>query len=745
MATKKETDSFPLQYIKGIGPQRAKALAEEGITTIRDLCFYFPRDYVHREQMATLRAVAVRMLQERSEFQGLESKNFVSRTEVTVVARVERKREHHFGKNRRMLIVSLRDTSGGQGEIIFWNYIDFYNNSIKENELLTISGLPELGQGMSVKFNHPEIEHFDPDEEEEFSSGAILPVYPLTQKMRTFKFTTRQLRAALVSALNKELPEIEETLSDEVLQRENLLGLHDTIRNLHFPESAEMIERARERMKFEEIFFFETFLALRKAGIKTVESAPVLDPKSPRARKLYDALPFELTAGQKRTLREVGQDFKSGKPMNRLLQGDVGSGKTIVAVLSMLMAIDNRCQAAMVAPTELLAEQHFISIKNLTAGLDVNVVQLVGGQKTRVRNQALEEIRTGKADIIVGTHAMFESSVEYNRLAMLVIDEQHRFGVAQRAGLKSLAAASFGASGGISPHVLVMSATPIPRTLSLTLYGDLDVSIIREMPKNRLPINTRVVFESKISSTFDFIRDEIRAGRQAFIVYPLVEKSDKMDLKSAVEHFEVMKDSVFPEFRVGLLHGQMFWYEKDETMRDFLNKKFDILVATTVIEVGIDIPNASVMLIENAERFGLSQLHQLRGRVGRGPYQSWCFLSTKDHYEYSIGKRQLGGEIDAKSAVIRLRAMEETSDGFKIAETDLELRGPGDVLGTKQSGMPNFKFVNLVTDGDMIARARKCAFGLIDSDPRMQNPSNRKIRREFLRQFRTDTNFFDIA
>jgi ATP-dependent DNA helicase RecG len=429
--------------------------------------------------------------------------------------------------------------------------------------------------------------------------------------------------------------------------------------------------------------------------------------------------------------------------MNGLLQGDVGSGKTIVALLSIMIAIENGCQTVFLAPTEILAEQHFHVIKNYMEGFNINVVQLLGGQKKKIRNDILMDIQSGKANIVVGTHALFESEIEYNQLGLIIIDEQHRFGVAQRAKLKELAKKSFKGEE-ISPHILVMSATPIPRTLSMTVYGDLDVSIIREKPKNRKAIQTKIVFESQLDFVYEFIRKEIEKGRQAYIVYPLVEKSEKMELKAATEQYERISNEIFPNFKCGLLHGQMFWYEKEDAMKAFLNKEYDILVSTTVIEVGIDVANVTVMLIENSERFGLSQLHQLRGRIGRGSEQSYCFLATKDNYQYAL-KRFNDKSEDRKAVFIRLKTMEKTDDGFKISEDDLKLRGPGDVLGTRQSGLPAFKFLDLVSDGDLISQARHEAEIILKNDPELNEKNNKILKDEFTKLYLADNNYFDIA
>lgn len=737
-----KTEKSELTYLKGIGPKKAEALAEDGICTYLDLLKYFPRAYIDRDSSPSLKALAVKLRQELSSSFS-EGRSMVFRSEVTVVARISNKREIKYGKNRKMLKIMLTDSSGGACEIIFWSFAEYYSKTYQIGQLVTVSGRPELDIYGRINFHHPEIQLFDDEEETQFKAGTILPVYKITEKMKNAHINTRLLRKIMLEVLPIHIIKFHETLPQHLLAELNLPALQESVNALHFPENREMLDKSNYRMKFEEIFFFELLISLRQYGIKNQEKGLMLDTKSPSARKLYDALPFELTKSQKKVINEIAEDFRTGHPMNRLLQGDVGSGKTIVAILAMLMAIDNGYQVAFVAPTEILAEQHFHTLLNMLKGFDLNIIQLIGGQKTKMRREVLSAIANGYANIVVGTHAMFESTVEYNSLGLVIIDEQHRFGVAQRAEIKRLAKKSLKGED-ISPHVLIMTATPIPRTLSLTLYGELDVSIIREMPKDRKPIKTKVVFESQLDDVYDFIKKEIAEGHQAYIVFPLVEKSEKMELKSAVEHYEQLQNDVFPEYKCGLLHGQMFWYEKDDSMKAFLNKEFDILIATTVIEVGIDVPNATVMLIQNAERFGLSQLHQLRGRVGRSELQSYCLLATNDNFQYVLNKKT-DDEEDLKAAVIRLKTMEETTDGFKISEIDLKLRGPGNILGTKQSGLPDFQFLDLANDGEIIATAKHKAYQIIEQDPHLRNESNSLIKKKFLELYETDNNFIDIA
>jgi len=463
--------------------------------------------------------------------------------------------------------------------------------------------------------------------------------------------------------------------------------------------------------------------------------------KSALARRLIDSLPFELTKAQVRVLKEISADMELARPMNRLLQGDVGSGKTVVALVAMLVAVDNGYQAVFMAPTEILAEQHHTTLRSLVRDLPVSVRLLVGAQKSALRRDILEDVRCGSANIVVGTHALFEKVVVFSKLGFVVIDEQHRFGVMQRALLRRKAE---------SPDVLVMTATPIPRTLSLTLYGDLDVSVIDELPKNRRPVKTILRDETQKQAVVEFVRDQVRQGRQAYFVYPLIEESEKVDLKAATVHFEELRATVFPELRLGLIHGRMPAEEKDATMERFKRGETDILVATTVIEVGIDVPNATVMVIENAERFGLSQLHQLRGRVGRGADQSYCILLTT---RWTAVRAARGGNLEAERLAVdqrrlaerRLATMIQTTDGFAIAEVDLQLRGPGDFFGTRQSGVPEFRVADILTDAAILHEAREDAFSIVDIDPHLARPEHRLLAEDLRTHFRDELALLQVG
>ncbi len=729
-----------LQFIKGIGPRRAEAFIKEGILTPLDLMYYFPRSYIDRSGTKSLAQLQNEL---KSVNNYTAEKNLYFNSESTAVAKVVSKEIREFGKKRQMLSLTISDNSGANAKIIFWNSVKYFDKVYQKGQLLAVSGKAEIDRYNFISFNHPDIDIIDEEDANLYSGGAILPKYKLSDSLRKAGITMKLMRQIIAGCLKKYAANIIEVFPPSLMKEFSFLSKSQSVFNLHFPKNKDLLERSKLRVKFEELFLFQLFLNLKRDKIKAAEQGVLVKPKSQSARKLYDILPFDLTPDQKKVLREIASDMENGNAMNRLLQGDVGSGKTIVAIFTMLMAIDSNLQVAFMAPTEILAEQHFHSLKNFLKDLDLNVVQLVGGQKAKMRRNVLEKIETGYANIIVGTHALFQSEINYNRLGLVIIDEQHRFGVMQRSDLIKLAKRSFNDES-ITPHILVMTATPIPRTLTMTAYGDLDVSIIKSKPKDRKPILTKVEFESNHDQVFDFIRSEIKQGRQAFIVFPFVEKSEKMEeIKSATEYYEPLQ-AVFPEFKLGLLHGQMFWYEKEEAMQNFLNKEYDILVATTVIEVGIDIPNASVMVIENAERFGLSQLHQLRGRVGRGANQSYCILMTKDNYKYQLNKKEQA-ENAKSAAIIRLKTMAETTDGFKISEVDLQLRGPGDILGTKQAGLPDFKYADLVNDGDIMEIAKKTAIKIISEDPHLRNQDNRLLRAEMSRNYFSDSNFFDIA
>jgi ATP-dependent DNA helicase RecG len=767
---KNHSSALPLQYIKGVGPRRAQVLAEEGIVSIEDLVLYAPHSYIDRTSVGTIRSLRDQ-LRER-EYGGMSSGDGMNslRGEVTVICSAESIQERSLRKGKSMLVVSVSDGSGVPAELVFWNYTSYYKKTITTGQLYAVSGSAEISSFGRVTFTHPEIEPLEEEDSLLYEQGRILPKYRITQAMKNAGLSMRTMRQLVEQVIDRGLHAVPETLSNSLIAKYSFPAKQSAIHALHFPSSRNELHGALRRMRFEELFFFEMSMALRHHGSRIKDSAPVIKPPSPRARALTDKLPFSLTGAQKRVIREIVSDVGSGHAMNRLLQGDVGSGKTIVAVLSMLMAADNGYQSLLLAPTEILAEQHYNTVMRYCEGTDVHVVLVSGSMTKKQREAAAEIIGRGEPTLIIGTHALFSekktskaaasAGLPYKKVGLIVIDEQHRFGVMQRAKLRAMGMESFRETSTLvsssssssatipasapAPHMLVMSATPIPRTLAMTAYGDLDVSIIDERPANRQPIFTGIAFESTLAKHYAFMRDEIAKGRQCYIVYPLVEQSEKLDLKAATEAFTELSEGALKGLRCGLLHGQMSWSEKESVMHAFLRHEFDVLIATTVIEVGVDVPNATVMLIQHAERFGLSQLHQLRGRVGRGAHQSYCFLATKDHFAFALRAREQNHQTRA-AAVVRLRTMEQTDDGFQIAEVDLRLRGPGDVLGTRQSGLPDFRFADIVRDSSIIAEARECAFDIIAGDPQLRAVDHEPIRTEIMRRRSTDASFAETA
>ncbi|MCX7879802.1 MAG: ATP-dependent DNA helicase RecG [Ignavibacteria bacterium] len=706
------SEPAPIQYLKGVGPLRAKAFQKVGINYDVDLLFYFPRSYVNRSSLLTIKQVCGKLLKE--EFFVEESKEYSFKEEITLVVRVLENKIQNPRSRKPFLTILAKDLNDDKLKIFYWNYIDYYYKYFQVGEYYIVNGVPEINAFGELVIHHPEVEKFDTEEQYEFQKGSTLPVYSIPSFFKVAKINNKVLRKLIKSIIEQAVEKVEDFLPSEIVNDLKFKDLQYSLLNIHFPTNPEEIDELFNRFKFQEAFLFELLLGLKRNHFKTMLKAPKFEQKGTLLSQFYKSLKFELTNDQKKVIREIFYDFRSGKPMNRLIQGDVGSGKTIVAVFAMLLAKENCFQSAIMAPTEVLAEQHLLTLQNLLFGFPVTIEIVVGSQSQREREIIERRIKNGEIDIIVGTHALFEGNVLYKNLGLIIIDEQHRFGVEQRHRLRQIASMSL--SNNFVPHMLVMSATPIPRTLAMTLYGDLDVSMIKEFPKGRKPVWTRIVYEKDLPKMYDFIREKIKDGRQAFFVYPLIEKSEKLDIKSATEHWELLQKDIFPEYKCGLLHGRMKPHEKEEVMQRFKNKEFSILVATTVIEVGIDVPNATIMVVESAERFGLAQLHQLRGRVGRGSYKSYCFLVTKDRFDTLRGEK-LFPESEKRSALVRLKAIESISDGFKIAEIDLKLRGPGDVLGKQQTGFPEFRYLNLATDGEIISKSREYAFSLLKKDP----------------------------
>ncbi len=709
-----------LQYIKGVGPKRAEALANLGIHNIKDLFSYFPRGYLDRSQIVRI----------------ADLKNYLESGEpVTIFAEVYRQEARRTRRSNKLIfMLTVKDESGFLTCVWFEGFY-WLKDAFEVGELLALSSIPTLDKLNRPQFVHPQFDRLKSVEEDEpdwgklFNTGGIIPKYRSSAELEKVGLDSRGFRRIIRNAVDHHFSAIEETISHEILQRHSLCDEPSAIHSIHFPASFQELEAAQRRLKFEELFFLQLMLALRKRGAQQQLRGLTYNTESKLVHQLVSTLEFELTPAQKRVMQEIIKDLLSPYPMNRLMQGDVGSGKTIVALCTALIAVENGLQVAFMAPTEILAGQHYQTLKYFLKNLPVNVRMLIGGQRKVLREDVMEDIRSGSANIVIGTHALVEEKVEFAKLGFVIVDEQHRFGVMQRAALRGK---------GINPDVLVMTATPIPRTLAMTLYGDLEISIIDELPANRKSIRTALRTESQKHKVYQFVKDEIDRGRQAYIVFPLIEESEKIDLKAATKEYEHLQNNIFQNYRLGLLHGRLKPEKKDEVMQKFKAGEIQILVSTTIIEVGIDIPNAIIMIIENAERFGLSQLHQLRGRVGRGADQSYCILianySWYDAHSKGIEATELRDEKE--HARTRLETMVQTTDGFKIAEVDLKLRGPGEFFGTQQSGVPALRIANLIDDADLLALARTEAFDLIKNDPHLRQKSNECIRKHYEEEFR---------
>ncbi len=715
-----------VKFLKGVGPRRAEALSTVGVYTVKDLLFYFPRRYLDRSKILQAADAAEAAL---------------ANQEVTFVGKIESVRILRTRKGR-ILSVHLRDDSGTI-ESIWFNGINYFSKIFKEGGFSAFSGKVSLYRDRPCLF-HPDYDSLEEESDWQLlNTGGIIPVYSSTENLRRVGLDSRGLRRTIFNliqnVLNNQTQSIElliDPLPIEIRQENNLVEINSALRQIHFPESESELESARRRFKFEELFYLQVLLAIRRSAIKSSPSIVMRNYDNLTRRFLHEIVPFPLTNSQKQVLKEIVSDLKSGRPMMRLLQGDVGSGKTVVALISMLIAVENNCQAAFMAPTEILAQQHYRTIKGFLDQLQVTCSLLIGGLKPTERRAIYRDIETGVSKIVVGTHALIQERVRFHNLGLAIVDEQHRFGVVQRMMLQEKGRGNDGQER-TEPHLLVMTATPIPRTLALTFYGDLDVSVIKELPGGRRPVRTVLRSDTDRMQIYRFIRDQVIAGRQAYIVYPLVKETERFDLRAASESFVRLRDEVFPDLKVGLIHGQMTELEKEDVMLAFKQNKISILVATTVIEVGIDVQNATVMVIEHAERFGLSQLHQLRGRIGRGRHQSYCILMTDKKY-ISGENLQSHDEFITRE---RLQAMIQTTDGFKISEIDLRLRGPGEFFGPKQSGAPNLQMANLITDADILSISRKSAFALVASDPHLRKPVNAQIRFKLLSNYKDSLEF----
>lgn len=677
----------PIEFLKGVGPKKAELFKKEfEIFTYNDLLQYYPYRHVDKSKIYKIKDI-------HSDGAYLQFTGRITSYEVL---------GEKFSKR---LVAQFQDETG-KIELVWFNSIKWMEDLLKERRNFIVFGKPSLFNH-KWQITHPDL--LDPQaHSESFVSLAFQPLYNTSEKAKKGGLDSRTIAKLMITLIHQIKEMIPERLSVNYIEKLKLLRLKDAMEQIHYPKDNEMLSRAKLRIKFDELFFTQLKL-LKIKQINTTKSVgfpfKIVGDTFNTYYKNY--LPFDLTNAQKRVIKEIRSDVGSGKQMNRLLQGDVGSGKTITALLVMLIAKDNGFQSCLMAPTEILATQHYESIKKHLKDMPVTVAYLSGSTKMAARKKLFEELQNGTIDILIGTHALIEDGVQFQNLGLVVIDEQHRFGVEQRAKLWQ--------KNEISPHILVMTATPIPRTLAMTVYGDLDISVIDELPKGRKPIITKLLFEKDRLSLFGFMRKQIEAGRQIFVVYPLIKESEKMDLFDLMAGYDLMSHHFpYPQYAVGVVHGKMKSYDKDQGMQLFVKNKTQILLSTTVIEVGIDVPNATVMVIENAERFGLSQLHQLRGRVGRGADQSYCILMA-------------GNKLSSDSKQ-RLQAMVATNDGFEIANIDLRLRGPGDIQGTRQSGVLDFKLADLIQDEKLVSFTRKLAAELLDEDPDIIQSHNKPIR-----------------
>ena len=680
----------PVQYITGVGPKRAEILTKAGIKTVEELIYYLPRRYLDRS--------SVRKIAELTLDSG----------EVTVIGKVLRYGILGARGSHQRFILNVADESG-MVEAVFFQGVNYWSKFFREGERIALSG--RVTYYNRPQIIHPAVDRLNIEDGDTFwNTGRIISLYPSSEQMKRYHLDSRGMRKIIRTALDGASEYIAEYLPEKILTERGLMPLKEALEAAHFPDSMEDRDRAICRFKYQELFFFQLMLANRRhqnsepAGIQC-------DKVGELTKRFVNSLPFKYTPSQLEVLSEIRKDMESEKSMNRLLQGDVGTGKTIVALTAVLMAVENGYQAALMAPTEILAEQHYLTAKPLLEPLGIKVGLLKGYQRKDIREEFFSRLASGAMNLAVGTHALIQEGVEFSNLGLAIIDEQHRFGVHQRYRLRRK---------GLSPDVLVMTATPIPRTLALTLYGDLDVSTIKEGPFPRNNISTRYETTQHLPRIYNYLRKEITRGHQAYIIYPLIEESEKVDLRAAESHYMQLKRGEFRKYNVGLLHGRMKSDEKERVMKEFTEGRIQILMSTTVVEVGVDVHNATFMIIENAERFGLAQLHQLRGRIGRSGEQSYCYLISDPPL--------------SREARRRIRNLEETQNGFEIAEADLELRGTGEFFGAKQHGLPELKYSHPVADHDLLLLARHDAFKLIERDPEMAECP--ELFRRFCREYK---------
>lgn len=690
----------PIEFLKGVGPQRSSLLNKElNIFTFGDLIQHFPFRYEDRTKFYSIKELS-------------DDLPFVQ------VKGTLRKKELIGAGFKKRLVAHLSDDTG-ELELVWFQGINWITEKLKTGVAYVVFGKPAR---FGSKFNiaHPEIEVLTQKNEQ---GGFLHPVYPLSEKLRTRHIDSKAIAKLVQELLIQANDKIRETLPQHLLSNDNLIAKKEALINIHFPKSTDLLMRSQQRLKFEELFYIQLRLLKMKLVRQEKFRGQIFQDTSLLTKFYNEHLPFALTDAQKKVIKEIYADLKSGKQMNRLLQGDVGSGKTIVGFICTLVIVSGGAQAALMAPTEILAQQHYTGLKRYADKMQLPIALLTGSTKKSARKEIHESLRSGELKILIGTHALLEEEVQFKNLGLAIVDEQHRFGVAQRSKL-------WQKNADLYPHVLVMTATPIPRTLAMTLYGDLDVSVIDQLPAGRKPIKTIHRFDAHRLQVNQFLRDQMAAGRQVYMVYPLIEESEKLDLKHLMDGYESVCRA-FPDIAVSIVHGKMKPEAKDFEMARFIKAETKIMVATTVIEVGVDVPNASVMVIENAERFGLSQLHQLRGRVGRGAEQSYCILMT----DYKLG-------VDSKT---RIETMVKTNNGFEISETDLKLRGPGDVMGTQQSGALDLMIADLAKDGPILQRAREAAIEVLQQDPELEKPENKVIRTQIDSMRKTVVNWSRIS
>ena len=684
-----------ISVLSGVSSKRAETLSDHNIDSVRDLLYYFPRRHLDRTTVTLI-------------------KDIVRGRSYSIIGQVETFGERPIRRGK--IFQAIISDGTGLLMLTWFNGVRYVKRLFKIGDRLAVHGKIEWYKGFSIL--HPEFDKID-ENDDSLSTGSVIPLYPLTNELRSAGIDQRFLRKIVRDVLNS-IEHIPDIFTETFTKVYNIVSLNDALQQIHFAENIDRLKTAVHRLKFDEHFFLQLLMALRKNSLKQTATCPLSDI-GPYFRNIADSLPFELTGAQKNVLKEIHEDMKKPVAMNRLLQGDVGSGKTIVAILSCVIAVGNNVQAAVMAPTEILANQHYRSFISELKKVKIPICLLTGKMKKSERRSILNGLEKGRIPVVIGTHALIQDDVKFKELGLVIVDEQHRFGVLQRGKLLDK---------GYNPHFMAMTATPIPRTLAITYLGDMDVSIIDELPADRTPVVTKIVEPSRMPKVFAFITDEIKAGRQCMVIYPLVEESEKTDLAAAVEAYQKLSKKVFADLNVGLVHGRMKTDEKNNIMKKFESNEINLLVSTTVIEVGVDIPNATVIVVEHAERFGLTQLHQLRGRVGRGSGKGYCILV---HHNESDNSR------------LRLDIMERTNDGFQIADEDLKLRGPGDYFGMRQSGFIQYRIANMVTDGPIIREARKAAFDLVKEDRDLRHDQHTGIRKQFLHDYKDRLDMVKIS